>query len=121
MKKSAPISLWSVIILLTGVLIIIVVALFFPQSHEGSPRAGCVMNQRNLQQAVRSYQATNNLKPGDPLDWNKIIGPGLLIEKPPICPVHGAYSYPKVIPAIGVLVSPCIDPAHKPPGDTSDW
>jgi len=96
---------------------------FHWKTKEGNPKALCVMNQRNLQQAVRSYQFNHNLKSGDPLDWSKLIGPGLFIERIPECPIHGAsaYSYSKVIPETGVLAAPCSDPAHKPPGGTSDW
>ncbi len=90
--------------------------------HLNTDRAGCVIQQRNVQQAVRAYAAINSLKPGDPIDWTKIIGPGNFIEKVPSCPVHGpgAYSYTTTIPPIGTLVAPCKDPAHKPSG-TEDW
>ncbi len=84
--------------------------------NQGNDRAGCVMQQRNLQQAVRSYENMNSLKIGDPIDWTKIMGPGNFIEKTPSCPVHGpgAYSYTTTIPPVGTLVAPCKDPAHKP-------
>ena len=86
-------------------------------------KAGCIMQQRNLQQAVRSYANMNStMNPGEPLDWTKIIGPGLFVEKTPVCPVHGtsAYEYSKVVPPIGTLVAPCKDPAHKP-SSTEGW
>lgn len=91
--------------------------------HQDNDRAGCVLQQRNLQQAVRSYANMNSLKIGDPIDWTKIMGPGNFIERVPSCPVHGpgAYSYTTTtIPPIGTLVASCKDPAHKPSG-TEDW
>ncbi len=78
------------------------------------------MNQRNLQAAVRHQQEELHLKPGDPLDWNKIIGPGLLLEKKPVCPVQGEYTYSPVVPEIGTLVAPCRDPEHRPT-DIKEW
>ena len=80
-------------------------------------RAGCIMQQRNLQQALRSYQYNHDLKTGDPIDWSKIIGPGQFVERTAVCPVHGpaAYEYSKVVPPTGTLVAPCKDPAHRPP------
>ena len=61
-------------------------------------------------------------KPGDPLDWTKIIGPGLFLENKPACPVHGesAYTYSPVILEPGTLAAPCKDPKHRP-ADTKDW
>ncbi len=92
------------------------------KSSRGSPRAGCILSQRNLQQAVRVHADMEGLKPGDPLDWSKIIGPGLFLESKPACPVHGepAYTYSPVIPEIGTLAAPCQDPEHRP-ADTKDW
>ena len=60
------------------------------------------------------------LNPGDPLDWSKIIGPGLFIETKPTCPVHGDYIFSPVIPEKGTLAAPCQDPDHRP-ADTKDW
>jgi hypothetical protein len=87
-----------------------------------SEKPGCLLTQRNLQQAARSYANMEGLKPGDPLDWSKIIGPGLLLERKPACPVHGesAYTYSPVIPEPGTLAAPCRDPEHRP-ADTKDW
>lgn len=83
-------------------------------------KAYCIMHQRNLQQAVRSYANMEGLKPGDSLDWSKIIGPGLFLETKPACPVHGDLPFSPVIPQIGTLAAPCQDPEHRPAG-TEDW
>jgi hypothetical protein len=88
----------------------------------GSDIGACILKQQILQQAVRSHQNTESLKPGDPLDWSKIIGPGLFLESKPVCPVHGesAYTYCPVIPEPGTLAAPCQDPEHRP-ADFRDW
>ena len=91
-----------------------------PAYYRNSDKAYCIMNQRNLQQAVRSYANMEGLKPGDPLDWSKIIGPGLFLETKPACPVHGDYVLSPVLPEPGTLAAPCQDPKHRP-ADTEDW
>jgi len=84
---------------------------------KGSDRAGCIINQRNVQQAVRAYQSMNNLQPGDRIDWKEIVGPGKLLESEPACPALGKYRYQARIPASGVLVVECSkagEEAHVP-------
>ena len=110
---------WLGIVFLVLVQVLLVSALI-PHQRRGSPRATCILGQRNLQQAVRAHQETESLKPGDPLDWSKIIGPGLFIETKPTCPVHGDYIFSPVIPEKGTLAAPCQDPDHRP-ADTKDW
>jgi hypothetical protein len=85
-----------------------------------SDKAYCIMNQRNLQQAVRSYANMEGLKPGDPLEWSKIIGPGHFLETKPACPVHGDHVLSPVLPEPSTLAAPCQDPEHRP-ADTEDW
>lgn len=113
---------WAIMLGCVAVLGFLIVALFLPHNHKGSDRAGCIMQQRNLQQAVRAYADTNLLKIGDSIDWAKIIGTGQYIERVPECPIHGkdAYEYTPTIPSVGTLAAPCKDPAHKPP-NTEDW
>lgn len=104
--------------------LLVIYSLFdsFLNPHQDNDRAGCFMQQRNIQQAIRSYAGMNSLKPGDPIDWSKLIGPGLFIERTPVCPVNGAsaYTFSKVVPPTGTLAAPCKDPAHKPP-NIEDW
>lgn len=110
---------WFGIVFLVLVQVLLVSALI-PHQRRGSPRATCILGQRNLQQAVRFYQKRESLKPGDSLDWSKIIGPGLFLESKPVCPVHGDYHLSHVIPEPGTLAAPCKDPEHRPAG-TKDW
>ncbi len=110
---------WLGIVFLALVQVLVVSALI-PNQRRGSPRATCILGQRNLQQALRAHQKTESLKPGDPLNWSKIIGPGLFLETKPVCPLHGDYHLSPVIPEIGTLAALCQDPDHRPAG-TEDW
>ncbi len=86
---------------------------------ESSDRAACIMNQRNIQQSVRSASCMDGGLIGDPLDKSKIIGP-FLVE--PHCPSGGTYIWSKTLPGIGVLAAPCSDPRHAPSKElTEDW
>lgn len=87
---------------------------------KGSDRAACIMQTRNLQQAVRSHQNLNSLKVGDPLDWNEIFGPGKLLDQQPACPLGGTYTFTNTIPPIGTLVGQCSHADHWP-ADHNDW
>ena len=82
---------------------------------EGSDRAACILQIRNVQQAVRSYQGMNALSIGDPLDWSEIFGPGKFIERQPSCPAGGTYTFAKEHPHIGKLACTCSHADHVPP------
>ncbi|MEP4078735.1 prepilin-type N-terminal cleavage/methylation domain-containing protein [Haloferula sp.] len=74
---------------------------------EGSDKAGCIMNIRNVQQAVRSYQNMNAKNAGDALASTDITGAGNFLEVAPTCPGAGAYTYGTTIPAVGTLYMTC--------------
>lgn len=111
-----------VMLVLIGFFVVLFGLMFLPHRHRGSDRSACIMNQRNLQQALRAHAKEHQLKIGDAIAWSKIIGFGQCIQEIPVCPVHGinAYGYLQTIPAIGVLAAPCKDPEHQPP-DTEGW
>jgi type II secretory pathway pseudopilin PulG len=81
------------------------------QWKKGADRSGCIMHQRNIQQAVRGDQNMKGKNPGDTgLVAARIIGSGTgYIETWPSCPATGAPfvladgSYPQP----SVLASPC--------------
>lgn len=115
-----------------GVLIwlLIAVALVLPVLFVGSQaykrsadRAACILNQRNVQQAVRAHQNTESLAIGAPIDWKEIFGPAAYMREP-VCPAGGTYTYSSTIPAVGVQVVSCSH-AHAPelyvPKDVTDW
>ena len=74
----------------------------------GSNRSGCIMNIRNMQNAVRAYQNTNQLDEGALLNVSaNLIGPGNYILNHPKCPSGGHYTPLNRIPAAGQLVLSC--------------
>lgn len=95
---------------------------------KGSDRAGCIMNIRNVQQGMRSFQNMNGHSPGDTVTGAqaRIIGPGMFVEKTPECPDPlGAYTIGgDLLPAVGTLYMTCglaADPDNHTPADFSDW
>jgi prepilin-type N-terminal cleavage/methylation domain-containing protein len=75
----------------------------------GSDRAGCIMNIRNVQQGMRSYQNMNGHQPGDaPTGFaGEIVGTGKFVETSPTCPGGGTYSFTAALPAVGTLYATC--------------
>jgi len=92
----------------------------------GSDRAGCIMNIRNVQQGMRSFQNMNGHSPGDTVTgaYAAIIGPGQFVETPPICPGAGAYANgADALPDVGDLYITCslaVTLAHEPAAHL-DW
>ncbi|MFD0893466.1 DUF4190 domain-containing protein [Luteolibacter ambystomatis] len=90
---------------------------------KGSDRAGCIMYQRNVQQAVRTYEVANRLKPGARIDWGKVTLPtGTSLTQP--CPAGGAYVISETIPSVGDMVVECPHagvPDKHEPADHHDW
>jgi uncharacterized membrane protein len=86
---------------------------------KGSDRAACIMNTRNLQQAVRGHQNMTSMKVGDPIDWNVIFGPDGYLPQP-VCPLGGTYTFVETIPPVGTLVGSCSHADHVP-ADHSTW
>jgi hypothetical protein len=82
----------------------------------GSDRAGCIMNIRQVQQAVRGYANTNNLAEGTDTDLltpainlqAQLIGTGKYLEQQPLCPGNGLYHLGgNLIPPRGMLYMTC--------------
>jgi len=90
---------------------------------KGSDRATCIMAQRNIQQAVRSYQKANGLAPGAPLDINAVMASVPMRTFTMTCPAGGSFEFSKVIPPTGVLVIKCshADDLGHAPSDCADW
>ena len=89
-----------------------------------SERAACILNIRNVQQAIRSDQNLNNRSAGDAIKWSGIIGPGLYLEKSPTCPAHGKYIFKDKYPEVGTLAMECSlsgPPQNHEPENHSDW
>lgn len=109
---------------LSLILTIVMLPIAVKAYKKGSDRAGCILNQRNVQQAVRSHQGMKNLQPGDPIDWKELIGPGKFLEKEPTCPGHGKYTFSTTVPEVGVLAVECShagEPDKHVHADYSNW
>jgi len=94
----------------------------------GSDKAGCIMNIRNAQQAVRSYANMNAKNPTEAVTGLKgiIVATGSFMETEPTCPGDdAAYTgWSDTIPDVGTLWVTCgnadaaIQPTHIPGGGT---
>ena len=89
----------------------------------GADRAQCVMNIRNVQNAVRSYSNVEGLRPGQRLGqeiklWDELVGEAQFLEVLPDCPAGGLYgNLGNRIPAFGELYLSCTlgaSDGHKP-------
>ena len=82
--------------------------------------AACVLNIRNVQQAVRGHQGVENLNFGAPLDSSFLAK---YLRKPPVCPAGGTYTFKTEVPEFGVLYCTCSHAVRKghEPDDYSDW
>lgn len=87
---------------------------------KGSDRAACIMNIRNVQQAIRGHQNMNNIKEGATINWNEIIGGDDAYLPQPVCPAGGTYTFLKVYPKMGEVACSCSHADHVPVG-TSTW
>jgi type II secretory pathway pseudopilin PulG len=75
---------------------------------KGSDKAGCIMNIRNVQQAVRSWQNMNAKNVSDTFVLtDDIVGSGLFVETTPVCPGAGTYGFVTAVPDVGTLVMTC--------------
>lgn len=86
----------------------------------GRDRAECILQTRNIQQAIRSHQGMTQLNFGDPIIWSDIIGPGKMIDRKPVCPSGETYTLMETVPPIGTLAGQCSHPEHVP-ASHHDW
>jgi prepilin-type N-terminal cleavage/methylation domain-containing protein len=115
MKRKSGMTLLELTVVILVLLSLISILFIGARAWKrGSDRAGCILNLRNTQQAVRSYANMNNLNPGDTVIGSGtlssvLIGSGLFMETAPNCPGSGTYSglTATVIPAVGTLAMTC--------------
>ena len=90
---------------------------------KGSDRAGCILNIRNVQQAVRGHANMRQLAIGATITDADIFGTtGYL--KDPACPALGTYTKAGVVPVIGALYITCTlapSPDDHAPANYTDW
>ena len=97
---------------------------------KGSDRAGCIMNIRNVQQAVRGHANMNNLAVGAALLDSVIYGASTegtaaatVYMKTPVCPAAGTYTPLAVVPTTGELYITCglATTAQHEPAEHGTW
>lgn len=90
---------------------------------KGSDRAGCILNMRNIQQAVRGHQNATEKLNGDPLTASEIVGATGYITTSPVCPSNGSYTLSTTFPPTGTLALTCdLAPTlDHLPHDTTGW
>jgi prepilin-type N-terminal cleavage/methylation domain-containing protein len=96
----------------------------------GTDRSGCILNLRNIQQAVRGEQNLKGANPGDAgLLQATILGSTAYIAKIPRCPTNNTayvYAIPTYYPTANTLYATCPNIAvtgstdHVPP-DLTGW
>ena len=88
---------------------------------EGGDRAGCILNLRNIQQAVRAYHGINKMDVGDPLEAEAVFD--RFFNRVPRCNAGGIYTYINRVPKEGELYCICSHAETKShvPEDYSDW
>ncbi len=138
MKRKSGMTLLELTVVILVLLSLISILFIGARAWKrGSDRAGCILNQRNYQQAVRSYANMNNLNPGNTLSSGDIgltagagasviVGPGLFMEIAPKCPGSGTYSVAAsgVIPDISIVALACSKsaaPDNHTPEDPTGW
>ena len=112
-----------ILVLLTLIAVLFIGANIYKR---GADRAACILNQRNIQQAVRADQNLNNKGSSAALSAEIICGPGLYLEVEPTCPSDKAtaYAWVSTIPDIGALAAHCgllATYADHVPQDISGW
>lgn len=124
MKRKAGMTLIELTVVIL-VLLSLIAILFVGANawKKGSDRAACIMNIRNVQQAVRGHQNMANKTTTDTLTKTDIVGTGGYLESDPACPSTGTYSWATTYPAVGtpaVTCSKSTDLQHAP-SSTTGW
>ena len=96
------------IVILVLITLISVLFLGAQAYKEGADRSHCVLNIRNVQVAVRSYQNIYHLEPGDEINQTVLIGTNSgFLKSMPDCPGNGDYTLSVEIPDTGDLALDC--------------
>ena len=127
MKRKAGMTLLVLTVVILVLLSLISILFIGARAwKKGSDRAGCIMQIRNVQQAVRSYANMNGVNPAATVTGLQalVIGTGKFVEKTPACPAAGTYTYVgDTVPAVGTLYMTCslATSDEHVPGSYSDW
>ncbi|MFK7910256.1 MAG: type II secretion system protein [Akkermansiaceae bacterium] len=112
-----------ILVLLTLISVLFIGANIY---KKGADRAACILNIRNVHQAVRANQNLKGIDIGDTLDTAAIYGSGLYIEVEPTCPADGGgYTESANYPSIGTAAATCDDygtaAEDHAPDNTDGW
>ena len=126
MKRASGMTLLELTVVILVLLSLISILFIGARAWKrGSDRAGCIMNIRNVQQAVRSYQ---NMYGTSTIPANSLVGSGKFLENNPACPASGTYTPADLTaagtaPAVGTLYMTCSlwDTEQHVPSNIADW
>ena len=99
--------------------------------RNGTDRARCILNIRQMQMSVRAYSSSHGYEPGTDLAtlappvnlFGELVGIGKYVPELPRCPGNGIYQFNgDVVPDIGTLYMTCslADQGHVP-DSISHW
>jgi type II secretory pathway pseudopilin PulG len=129
-RKSGMTLLELTVVILVLLSLIVILFVGARAWKKGSDRAGCILNIRNVQQAMRGHANMNNIAVGAALTVATIYSDdGTAYLKTPKCPSAlpadtGGYTAPTaVVPTFGTLWLVCktADAATHVPTGYSDW
>lgn len=110
MKRKSGMTLLELTVVILVLLSLISVLFIGARAWKrGADRAACILNIRNVQNAVRSWANMNNKRETEAMTQAVIIGTGLFVEKAPTCPGGGTYDMSALatVPPIGTLAMKC--------------
>ncbi len=124
------VELTMVIFVLLGL-----VALMFSGANSwknGSDRARCILNIRQMQMSVRAYSSAGSHAPGTDLATEEppinllaeLVGPGNYVPVLPRCPGNGLYFFDgDIVPEVGALYMRCslAGPRGHEPKEHINW
>lgn len=86
-------------------------------------RASCILNIRNIHQAIRAHQGLKGMNVGQTIRWDNIFGKDKFIELRPTCPHGGDYILMEKMPAVGEVAAKCphAETLHHKPENHEGW
>ena len=126
MKRASGMTLLELTVVILVLLSLISILFIGARAWKrGSDRAGCIMNIRNVQQAVRSHANMQGINIAGTIVASDVIGSGKFVERAPSCPGSGVYDIaaPTIVPAVGTLYMTCGLSATEGhvPANILDW
>jgi hypothetical protein len=131
MKRKAGMTLLELTVVILVLLSLISILFIGARAWKrGSDRAGCILNIRNAQQAVRAHANMRGMIEGATFVEGDVFGSGKLMDKTVAllaCPQESVAAYTAaasgIVPAVGTLYLSCKAPAGDAhlPGSYADW